>query len=120
MAAISQRTGQSLNSMITEACRNSLTPPGGAAKIARARRRLPPRPEGESVRAAAAYILSYLGRGGDARKFWPWGGRFAARAGDSNSLWWAGAHLAAAFDRKQEGMTQWGTSARTSGSAAGH
>ena len=112
MKAIAEKENRSLNSMINKACRDAITPPGGAARIARERRRLRPQPSGQQVRAAAAYLLSYLGQQRAAARWWPWG-RFAARPGDRDSLWRAGALLAAEFDVQQGGGKTWGTSGRS-------
>src|SRR5262249_55842725 len=113
MKNASERTGVSLNQMINKACREQIIGPGGAARIARERKRPTGRRKGEHVRAAAAYILGYLGNAAQARKAWPWGGRFTVRKGDPDSLVRAGAALAAEYDVRQEG--RWGTSASASG-----
>jgi hypothetical protein len=105
------RTGKSLNRLINEMVEAAFIPPnGGAAKIARVRRRLPAR--SEPARAAAAYLLGYLGRPGEARKLWPWSGQFKVKAGDPEHLIIAGALAADEFDRKDK---RWGTSASPSG-----
>jgi hypothetical protein len=105
------RTGQSLNRLINEAVEAAFIPPnGGTAKIARVRRRLPAR--SEPARAAAAYLLGYLGRASEARRLWPWSGQFKVQAGDPEHLIIAGALAADEFDRKDG---KWGTSASPSG-----
>ena len=91
-------TGKSLNLLINEAVEGHLIPPGGAVRIARARRRLPVRPE--PARAAAAYLLGYLGKLADARKVWPHQGRFTVRAGEIGDLEIAGGLIAAEMDRR--------------------
>jgi len=118
MKAAAERRGRSLNTMINEACRASITPPGGAARIARERRRLPRRPPGQQARAAAAYLMSYLGHRDGAARLWParWG-RLTARPGDPAALVQAGALLAAEFDVQQEGNGTWGTSGRSPSAA---
>jgi hypothetical protein len=107
------RTGQSLNRLINEAVEAAFIPPnGGTAKIARVRRRLPAR--SEPARAAAAYLLGYLGRGTEARRLWPWNGQFKVKAGDTEHLIIAAALAADEFDRKEN---TWGTSASPSGAS---
>lgn len=105
-------TGKSLNLLINEYVEQGLTSPGGAAQIARARRRLPVRPE--PARAAAAYLLGYLGRLAEARKVWPHQGRFTVKAGDVENLATAGGLIAAEIDRTDG---RWATLA-PSGSAS--
>src|SRR5213075_430236 len=78
LEAVKSRTGKSINMLINEAVENALTPPGGAAKIAKKRARLPMRSAPD--RAAAAYLLGYLGRLGEARRLWPWSGRLSIKA----------------------------------------
>src|SRR5258706_15703698 len=87
MKGISERTGKSLNSIINKACRDAITPPGGAARIARERRKLPRRPGGQQARGATAYLMAYLGNARAAAKMWPWGGKLAAAPGDRDILW---------------------------------
>jgi hypothetical protein len=112
MKGISERTGTSLNSIINKACRDAIAPPGGAARIARERRRLPRGPAGLQARAAAAYLMAYLGNARSAARMWPWPGRLPARPGDRDLLWRAGALCAAEFDTlQQEGRGTWATSA---------
>ena len=111
MQAVKDRTGQSINSQINSYCEQRLVPAGGAARIGRTRRHLPPR--SDPARAALAYLLGYLGRGAEARKAWPWQGRFAVRAGDPEHLIMAGALCADAHDRN--GRAAWVTSDAPSG-----
>jgi hypothetical protein len=110
LAEIKERTGRSLNSLINEACENSVIPPGGAAKIARERRRLQVR--SDPARAALAYVLGYFGHTAQARKAWPGQGRFSVAEGDPSHLATAGALIAAEID-KTDGRGRWATSARS-------
>jgi len=100
---VSGRLGRSLNTLVVEAVMHAMTPPGGAAQIAGQRRKLTTR-RGNAW-AALAYLLGYLGRAADARKAWPWNGRFAVDEADPESLVQAGALLAAEIDRWQEGAS---------------
>jgi hypothetical protein len=94
------RRQRSLNSMIVEAVQFAMTPPGGASLIAKARRDVGPRGRAQA-RAAAAYILAYVGEQSGARRLWPWQGRLTLAAGDPSYLPAAGAHIAAEIDRVQ-------------------
>lgn len=94
-------TGRSLNALVNEACDQMISlhaAAGGAAKIARERRRLPLR--SEPARAALAYLLGYLGRAAEARKMWPWAGRFHVKPGDPSHLPLVGALIAAEIDKQ--------------------
>ncbi len=98
LEAVKAAGGPSLNSQINKMCEDALTP-GGAAQIAAQRRRLTPRGRpGPGARAALAYTLGYLGYGRDARRAWPWNGRFAVPEGDPEHLALAGALLACEID----------------------
>jgi hypothetical protein len=101
LKGVAERTGRSLNTLIVEAVMFAMTPPGGAAQIAERRRKLTTR-RGNAW-AALAYLLGYLGRKADARKAWPWQGRFSVDEADPGSLAMAGALIAAEIDRWQEG-----------------
>lgn len=100
---------RSINMTINEAVESYLAQAGGAAEIAKMRRRLLPR--SNPAHAAAAYLLGYLGNEGQARRWWPWSGRFTVKAGDPVNLPLAGALIAAEID-KTEG--KWGTSGKPS------
>lgn len=92
-------TGRSLNALINEACEHALAPAGGATQIVVQRRRLIPRgKQGEQAWAALAYILGYLGQDRQARRAWPWKGRFNIIEGDPKHLPLAGALLACEID----------------------
>jgi hypothetical protein len=107
---IKKATGRSLNSLVNEACSQMTamaSATGGAAKIARERKRLPRRTD--PGRAALAYILGYFGQAASARRMWPWSGRFTVKAGDPAHLALAGALLADEIDRI--GERKWATSA---------
>jgi hypothetical protein len=102
---VSATRHRSLNSLIVDAVQHAMTPPGGTAQIAAARRRMTlagRRGRAEQARAAVAYVLGYLGRRADARREWPWLGRFAVEKADTASLAMAGALLAAEIDRVQK------------------
>lgn len=113
LAQIAEQTGESLNTLVNKYCRQAMIPPGGTAQIARMRRRLPPR--SEPARAALSYLLSYFGKQAEARRVWPWHGKFSAAEGDTASLVLAGALAAVEID-KREGRP-WGTQGRLSASA---
>lgn len=106
-------TIKSINMEINKAVEQYLAQADGAAKIVSMRRRLL-LPRSNPAHAAVAYLLGYLGNDGQARRWWPWSGRFSVEAGDPANLPLVGALIAAEID-KTEG--KWGASARPSASS---
>jgi hypothetical protein len=104
LEVLSRQLDRTMDSMIAEAVRYSMTPPGGAARIARKRRQFTPSGgHEEMVWAAIAYLMSYAGIEDDARRVWPWRGKFTPGEDVADNLATAGALVAAEIDRWQEG-----------------
>lgn len=100
---IKEQTGHSLNTLINKAIEHAMTPPGGAAQIAKARRKITPAGDrAQQAWEAVAFILSYLGAKTDAQRAWPWEDPFPG-TGEIGDLATAGGLCAAEIDLFQNG-----------------